>query len=288
MKGQLIIHIGPPKTGTTSLQYYLSKLEIPKFKYLGIYYPRLERSFTTYMYNQIKSKKLKNNKNKLKEKLDLYLSKYKYVVLSEENLLLEGEISMQYKLEMLYKLVENFNPSIIFCIRNPESVYFSYYIEIYRFLPKDLQKSFSKYETSKFSDCFRYRDLFDRLRNIGFDKINIFDFESLVKGNLSLNNILGLDYKDFNFKVKLEKKNSTIIKNADLIVQKRSLIKNNILKLLKFTPKYFRNRFFRKLINIYFKDSQKIIEKQDISIMTKLNYKEDVKFFKIQRLIIDE
>ena len=38
--GKLIIHIGPPKTASTSLQYYLESLNQDGVKYIGVNQPR--------------------------------------------------------------------------------------------------------------------------------------------------------------------------------------------------------------------------------------------------------
>lgn len=40
MTGHLYLHIGPPKSGTTSLQHTFERIQHPRFVYGGVYQPR--------------------------------------------------------------------------------------------------------------------------------------------------------------------------------------------------------------------------------------------------------
>ena len=57
VNGKLIIHIGPPKTATTSLQHFWLKLNAPGFKYLGIIQPRGQESTGDKLSNYVCSTK---------------------------------------------------------------------------------------------------------------------------------------------------------------------------------------------------------------------------------------
>ena len=46
-KGRLYIHLGPPKTATTSFQYFLQDLNHPEIEYFGIYQPRSNKKIST-------------------------------------------------------------------------------------------------------------------------------------------------------------------------------------------------------------------------------------------------
>ena len=91
--GKVVVHIGPPKTGTTSLQYYFQEFTHPDFFYLGVHQPRKELKNDLYsdIYNYCCNAKPANTTklNRIHKDLKIMLKTYQIVFISEE--ILQGD-----------------------------------------------------------------------------------------------------------------------------------------------------------------------------------------------------
>jgi len=276
--GILIIHIGPPKTATTSLQYYWQTLNIGGFKYLGINQPRENKTIGSQISKYLLESKSNYSKEQyFKNEIKQIVSKNKITLLSEEAILVEQlNSSIKDKLLKFSKLIDYEKAIIIFATREPSSVYFSYYLEIFRDLPQALQNDFEKFQQSCYCDCFKYEKLITLMRSIGFKKFHYFNFESLTRNELSLNEILGTNLLNSNNVIKILKKNSTPKKTGNIPVTKNSEIKN-IIKTV--TPSYFKNRGLGKYIN-NLSLMKNVIELKKTEVLAEINevYKSDIAF----------
>ena len=122
----IYIHIGTPKTRTTSIQKFLTK-NIKILSKEGIYYP-LEGRYSLMINNKYREdyKNLNycanggiiNNKNKLKDVLKNFdKSKKNKMILSEESLFLQNEYNRPFNNEEIWNLLSNYEIKIIIYFR---------------------------------------------------------------------------------------------------------------------------------------------------------------------------
>jgi hypothetical protein len=277
-KGELIIHIGPPKTATTSLQHFFQNLNNPKIIYDGIFQPRKEKNNFTC---QEIHREILNNEFK---KQSRYVTKYKrlinngmYVIVSEEMFSVNSSgISWQDKLERLAIYFEELEPTILFTIREPKDVIPSYYQEIYYYLKYTLQDDLNAFAKSSYCEIYDYCFLYEFLKELNVKKLKILSFDKLIAGEYTLSDILPLA-NDVPVKLKLKnnsfkKPKRRFAKNATvgkIVLNKFGFLKqNNIFRLV--TRSRIVKQFLSKLLNIKVKKGKKIDKK--IDAITLLHY----------------
>jgi hypothetical protein len=191
-KGHLFIHLGPPKTATTSLQKAFQELRHKQVFYGGIYHPRGTRqSIADMILHDIESGKQKYY-DLVINNIHEALQSYDFLIISEEKFLINNKNSTwKQKIQEMYKYLDDFNPTIILTIRNPLDAIPSYYQQIYIGLPKRLRKNFSDFIKSDYCKIYHYEYLINYLNNIGFKKINLIDFNKLTDGNCTLQDFIG-------------------------------------------------------------------------------------------------
>lgn len=232
----LFIHLGPPKTGTTSFQNLLQELEVEEWSYGGISQPRSgkkELSQLIFNYCSGKDDDLKFVCNEI----DSQFKKKKNIFISEEMFLVhQKKSSLTDKLSRLNVIAANYNTTYIYVSRSVESVLPSYYQERYANLPEEYQKKFEKFCYSEYCKAYnlsfikkqlgsvspfiniQFEDFIDKHKNL-FDLMKI----SLFKG-ISLNgNVL----------------NKSKVSNNFRILTKKSPVKKVILRLIEMKPEFF-------------------------------------------------
>ncbi|MCB0743092.1 MAG: hypothetical protein KDC67_04250 [Ignavibacteriae bacterium] len=282
MKGKLIIHIGPPKTATTALQYYLMLFKKEGFKYIGINQPREDQTIAKDLYEYCRTEG-KNEKLKayLLLKLKELVDNYKYIVVSEEMFTVENsKLSFFKKLQRLYEITKKYDPIVTFCVRNVEKVYFSYYAEIYHTLPLGYRKDFKQFQNSNFCECYKYERLYNRLLSIGFKKINFFHFNKLKLGNLTMENFLGIEDQEYSFRIKLDKKHVTKINGqSDKVITKENVVNLFINRFNRVSPLKFKGFGFRKQFSKKIKFTKVVeLKKEEVSKATLDIYSKDLIF----------
>ncbi|SFN73563.1 hypothetical protein SAMN05660413_02354 [Salegentibacter flavus] len=141
-KGRLFIHLGPPKTGTTSFQYLLQKIEKEEWFYGGITQPRSgKKELSKLIFNYCSGQN--NDLKYVCYEIDFHFKKFKNIFISEEMLLVhQNKSSLTDKLSRLKVIAANYNTTYIYVSRSTESVLPSYYQERHRNLPEEYQKNF--------------------------------------------------------------------------------------------------------------------------------------------------
>jgi hypothetical protein len=287
MKGKLVIHIGPPKTASTSLQTFLQKLETENFVYGGIIQPRKNdiNSISKRLYTLCKASNGLENKKEietLQEDISQILSQTKYLFLSEERLVLVSTgRSYLTKLKALYEIVKEFEPRIIFCVRNPLQALPSYYQEIYHTLPNELSNSFDLFQKSQFAICYQYKNLIENLNEIGFKDLFWFYFNELSGNKYFLNDILGYDEKSLKeIKVELHQINVSKVSGNKRMLKRKSRIESSFRSLFLKLPETIRGFGIGgkviTFIGLFFK--RKVVLKVNEKILKK--YENDLTYLK--------
>lgn len=132
-KGKLIVHIGLPKTATTTLQAdVFPKLINNQIKYLGTFQPREKTPLKNLYHHFCKAVESRENIDNIRILLNKEISKGHTLIISEEGMTVpSGNITWKKKLENLGKIVRGFDYTIIVSVREPSSALFSYYCELY-------------------------------------------------------------------------------------------------------------------------------------------------------------
>lgn len=194
-RGKLFIHIGPPKTATTSLQIFFQELEDPNLIYCGIFQPREEKEYNIgeELYRSLVEKNIDRQKEIIIE-IDKILSSGKSVSISEEMFLVESrELSWESKIEKLYQLTKSLSPKILIILREPLSAIKSYYQEMYYRINKDKFSSFNDFIESDYCTIYRYDILIKKIRTIGFKNLLLLDFKKLISGKYRIIDIFGVE-----------------------------------------------------------------------------------------------
>lgn len=250
---KVIVHIGLPKTATTSLQIdVFSKLRnIQDINYVGIYQPRKDiqtELFKKFYYYLLTGKDI----NEIIDLIKIEIEKGRNILISEEMIVgvSAGDTSndsWRQKIHNLSLLLQNFDYKVIVTVREPSKALFSYYVEGYHIFKKLNQSFLEVALTHECMKIFHYGIFFNYLLNY-FPKhrISVYKFEEIIKNQYSdLFSILeipdefsDLKLNDYNFK---KQKKKFIIKQRNVSFPK-SLIKflpNNVrLNFLLFFNKY--------------------------------------------------
>lgn len=211
MKGKIYLHIGPPKTATTALQYLFQNGISGKLFYGGVTQPRsemVELSGRLHNLCVLEGNITVDAIQILQEYIAKILDDGINILISEEMFLVDsGSVSHQVKLARLSDILGCFYPVIILCARNPLEGLMSFYQEIYDELTLKQKISFKCFLNGNQAKIFDYAYLFDVLKKNGFHDLRIISFDRLVDGKLNNNDFFGGDFSS-DQSIILSKKNS--------------------------------------------------------------------------------
>ncbi len=196
MKGQIICHIGPPKTATTSMQIALEAIRQEDFVFAGTFQPRCRNAGSwSHRLHDIcagKSGQTHMDQTALKAEVEMQLDCGKTVFLSEEMFLVDQDhASIQEKINALRMVFADLPCRILITARNPSVAIPSYFQEIFRSLPIHLQLNFPAFCRDSRAMCYDYEKLLQILEKAGFEDVFVIDFEALSAGKISLGELTG-------------------------------------------------------------------------------------------------
>lgn len=195
MSGRLYVHVGPPKTATTSLQLALQNLRLDGFTYAGVFQPRdpNARSLASSLY-EASSGALSPTSSEVRRAIDqikTLISSGNSVVLSEEMFVLGTRTHFQEKLTSLAALLHGIPTTFIITVREPIEALQSYYQERFERIPLSQKISFARFCRHHAAQCYDYVALTGMLRGLGFHDVRLIRFEEVVGGGLTLGHLLG-------------------------------------------------------------------------------------------------
>lgn len=226
MTAQVYLHIGPPKTATTSLQVALQGLDHPQLVYFGVRQPRAEFANTDLkLLNSISKGEPtpEHEFNNLRDKIKKYISEDKVLFLSEE-MFTVGQSKTEIR-EKITHLITFFQrqiettPCVILTLRDPVDALPSYYQEIFRSLPFELASDFTQFCRDGRTFCYDYSAIIGHINKCGAH-LHILLFEDLASGSLSSQALLGAT-TDLNFTLRVGKTN--VGKRTSDAVDKRTI-----------------------------------------------------------------
>ncbi|MFW5757425.1 MAG: hypothetical protein ACOCYO_01965 [Bacteroidota bacterium] len=262
--GKIYVHIGLPKTATTSLQKdFFEKLPSKRFIYLGVLQSRKER----IQHTEFKKFSYFLNSHKgaddIKDIFTSIINKGKDIVISEE-MIVVGD--WRQKIKNLKEILKGFDYHILITIRNPLDGVLSYYYELNHVFT---QKYTSFSDAALIDDSmkiFHYNIFFDYMFDVfESERVHVYAMEKIVKEDLS--SLLELfDIKNSKFNIR----NRNISKkNDDKIVKFRKERKPDTLNVKKYKESkvylFFKNSFLRNMIRnfILFINRPRVVIKKD-------------------------
>lgn len=183
---KLYIHIGLPKTATTTLQRdFFPYVDNERYDYLGTPQPRVASSEgDSLFWNIYDYIKTGENLAKASEELASRLAVGRDLIISEEMILVSSKGgAWRDKLRRLGELVKGIDYKILLTVREPVSAMFSYYVERLGEMSEP-QKNWLHYVLSNEAfDVFRYDVLLDELSvHFKADALCVIPFERLIRG----------------------------------------------------------------------------------------------------------
>lgn len=235
---QIYLLIGPPKTGTTSLQYWLMENSGNEYIYIGCRQPRSiylreDLSFKIYQLackNEIDIEELQI----VHQVIDKRLESGRPLILSEELFLHTPRWPTLIK--NLRVVLGKYKLKIAISNRNMIFVIPSYYAETYDRLPFELKENYRAFIKSGWVTQYNIEKLLKCLtqNNYYMDEIWIFSFNELIDGNLTLNKIFNekKPEKVWNSRIVVGNKNQKSEKAESLSEYKIYTVNMNYFKKL--------------------------------------------------------
>lgn len=183
---KLFIHIGLPKTATTTLQKNIfQSLDPEQVHYVGVIQPREEPQSSLYLnfVHAINTGEISDSQALLK----LVLGTGKSVLISEEMILVsENSIDWRTKLDNLAHLIQGLDYQLILTVREPTSGMHSYFVELYPQLIKENRNFLDAASNNPTMQIFHYNKLISELIiRFSMDRILIKKFEDIINGDIA-------------------------------------------------------------------------------------------------------
>lgn len=195
MTGHLYIHIGPPKTATTSLQIGLERTCSPKITYLGTFQPRERnsKSHARLLHGMVSKNQSTPEAEKAVEDIRQLIQNGQTVFISEEMFLVwQKEAHFWDKLDRLEQRLNDIEHTFVVTLRKPEDVLPSYYQELYAGLPLSEKLRPSFFYRNQRCDCYDYRKLLNWSERAK-SRVVFIHFDNLTSRSFDLGSALGED-----------------------------------------------------------------------------------------------
>lgn len=201
--GRLFLHIGPPKTATTSLQYAVQAAEDDWYVYGGVRQPRdpADRGISWQLHEAAcgRLERRSPEGERLVAAIRAPLQAGKHMLVSEEMLLVrQPGMPFQSKIEGLGRFLADLPVTILLTFRDPESGLRSYYQEIFQNLPFVQKMDYRRFCRDERTRIFDYQYMLDLLARNGLTEIRLIDFEHLISGHFSYGDIFGSEARNRN------------------------------------------------------------------------------------------
>lgn len=230
---KIYLHIGPPKTATTSLQYWLNDQNFDYHSYEGVIQPRESDSITLSDLLLLGS-----NTNASIEKIRKIIV-HKSVIISEEVFaVIKDKSKWEKSMAILSDILSPFDPIIIICLREPSEAIRSYYQEVFHMLPDRLQRNINDFASSDWCLPYDYSAFTDSLRQAGFRDFKYICFDKLISGQYTFNEIFeGIDQRKILLKREniSKKEGSKLMSNNKVSLKKvfSELMPDIVIKIVK-------------------------------------------------------
>lgn len=267
-----ILHIGLPKTATSTLQTHFFP-HSTNYHYIGVNQPRSRPNDPLYNHitKAIGSICENDRAYQIQKAAELLNKTTQNILFSEEMVLVDGHKSWTQKLEVLNLIFSKHPHKILLTLRRPWDCAFSLYVEMRADMQPSYPTFYEFWEKSNQAGIFRYRTLISTIQNIfGDSDIHIATFEKVISDPYEMFQDIGVLLADFpnirelnvNAKTKSQSgiyTNPSRIKIRDLIIKK---IDNSKSPFKKQTRKLVKN-IIRGRLNFKIQSPSKLITYPD-------------------------
>lgn len=185
---KIYLHIGLPKTATTSLQMHAFPeiARICNYTYVGVNQPRGKHTKHHPLYSAVLMAIDQGKFEEFEDQLSK-LSNFSGVVISEEMITVStSTTSWDVKLENLSKLLKGHEYEILVTIREPKDAIFSYYIELYESMKSEFPQFHNSVVTDPCMGIYRYASFVKLLESMfKREHIHYASFCQIIKNDFS-------------------------------------------------------------------------------------------------------
>ncbi|MDB4360781.1 sulfotransferase [Akkermansiaceae bacterium] len=185
MKRKIFVHIGLPKTATTSLQRDLfSQLE--SLEYAGVSYPRSWEFDTSTIYGAFMVGMYSGDMGDFKRALEV-VDEDKPILISEEMItVVTVKSDWKQNLKNLRSLLDEHDYRLLITIRDPLDAMFSYYVERYDYFRSNYKVFDQQILDSLDMEVFRYQRFIRFLGDeFGSDRVYVADYSKITSGQFN-------------------------------------------------------------------------------------------------------
>lgn len=208
MTQKAYLHIGPPKTASTSLQIALQCADLNGIHYAGVWQPRAEfdNTLTDYFHAR------RNPDVDTGISKEVAVSNFQNIISSGKSIFISEEMLVvgRSKFQILERLENSINffqrdvgipVQILMTLREPGQAIPSYYQEIFKFLPVSLASDFNAFCRDERNFCYDYAAISDHVVKCGAS-VGFLEFDEIASGSLDLQKVLGrIPEKDLVLKI---------------------------------------------------------------------------------------
>ncbi|MRH78508.1 hypothetical protein GH984_07290 [Spiribacter sp. C176] len=193
--GKLYLHIGPPKTATTSLQIALQETNLRGLHYGGTFQPRDHNvGSLAQTLHKASCERLAADDPDVRAALDDVSNVLGGVILSKETFLVEQRgCPFPEKLRRLATVLADIPTVVLVTLRDPTEGLPSPYQELFNGLPLTEKLSFARFCHGPRARCYNYTFVYESLIQAGFRDIRGIEFHDLTAGQVPLSRLLGHD-----------------------------------------------------------------------------------------------
>ena len=185
MSQRFYIHIGLPKTATTTLQQNI----LPAFcnenqwHYAGVQQPRKSGSGNSVIYRAFMNGMYSGDENLFFDALKSNPHRNVPIIISEEMItVLTHKSTWKENLQNIRRMLVNSDYRVLVTLREPLAASFSFYLERYEYFHKQFGKFGFEVLESEDMAIYRYASFIDYLQNLfGADRVYVATFENIVK-----------------------------------------------------------------------------------------------------------
>ena len=234
----LFLHLGPPKTATSSLQIFFQDLKHHKIKYYGAFQPRNKKNneFIQKLVSDVKTQNLRYQDFILNVIIEDLIKNINVLISEEMIISVDENKSLKTNIHFLSNYFSKLNDvRIIYTIRKPSDIIPSYFQQIFTSLNKKYQNDFKHFVLSNYCEIFKFKLVVDALNSHNNFSVILIDYNKLISGYYSLNKIINNLEEHNIIKVNLEKANISKSKNGQRY-SKEMTLKQKISKIIHKIP----------------------------------------------------
>ncbi len=198
MTGRVFLHLGPPKTGTTSVQMALQQIQSDQLEYIGVRQPREahDNADATVLLGVCRGNPAVSEAARgLRKKIEAQVKAGSHVVVSEEMFVVAShELEIREQIQRIVQFFEGLPTTVIVTLRDPRQALPSYYQEIHAGLPLDLRGNFSRFVKDGRNFCYDYQKLGELIVALDVD-FHLADFRDISQAAMSFASLLGPNCK---------------------------------------------------------------------------------------------